>query len=266
MTCSTEPLGITVLGSGSRGNAMLIHSGDAGILIDAGFSLKELRRRLRAAELPESIVRGIIVSHEHNDHVSGLRVCANHFQVPVFMTRKCADVMRHRDADLGQLSLFAPGGAFSVSSFEIEPFSVSHDANDPVAFVVRRGHCKIGVATDLGHAGSTVEYQLRHCNTIVLESNHDLNLLAASKRPWPLKQRIMGRHGHLSNAACAELLQRVVDSCTKNIILAHISQECNRPDIAEETARRSLAQIARPDIELTIAGQDNPSATVWNSF
>ncbi len=266
MTCLTEPLGITVLGSGSHGNALLIHCGGAGILVDAGFSLKELRRRLQAAGLPESMIRGIIVTHEHNDHISGLRVCANHFQVPVYMTRKCADVLRHRDADLGQLSLFAPGGAFSISSFDIEPFSIPHDANDPVAFVVHCGPCKIGVVTDLGYAGSTVEYQLRQCNTIVLESNHDLNLLAASKRPWPLKQRIMGRHGHLSNDACVELLQRVVDSCTRNIILAHLSQECNRPDIVEKTARRGLAKIARPDIELTIAAQDHPSTTVWNHF
>lgn len=266
MTCPTAPLGVTVLGSGSHGNALLIHCGDAGVLVDAGFSLKELRRRLQVARLPESIVRGIIVTHEHSDHISGLRVCANHFRVPVFMTRPCAEVLRQRDPALGQLSLFAPGGAFTVSPFEIEPFSIPHDANDPVAFVVRCGACKIGVVTDLGFAGSAVEYQLRQCNTIVLESNHDLNLLAACKRPWSLKQRIMGRHGHLSNKACVELLHKVIDTSTRNIILAHISQECNRPDLVEANARRFLGDIARTDIELVIAAQDQPSATVWNSL
>lgn len=266
MIYSPSSIGITILGSGSRGNAMLIHSDGAGILIDAGFSLRELQRRLRAVNLTDISLQGIVISHEHRDHVSGLRVCANHFQTPIFTTRRCAEALRQQDPKLGHLSLFAAGSSFAIGAFQIEPFSVPHDANDPVAFIIRHGNCKIGVATDLGYAGQTVEYMLRQCNTIVLESNHDMNMLAAAKRPWPLKQRIMGRHGHLSNENSAELLKKVVDQNTSHVILAHISQECNQPELAENTVRKGLSQINRDDVKLIVTSQEKPTKTVWNKI
>jgi phosphoribosyl 1,2-cyclic phosphodiesterase len=263
MVFSQNQLGVTVLGSGSKGNAVLIHCGGDAILIDAGFSLKETRRRLAEAGMPEDMLRAIIVTHEHDDHVRGLRVCANHYKVPVYSTRQCADVLRRRDSKIGQLTLFAAGSPFTVSRFALEPFSIPHDANDPVGFIVRYGERKVGIATDMGHASAMVEYQLRACDTLMLESNHDLNLLAASTRPWSLKQRIMGRHGHLSNDATLELLKRVVAKNTRHVILAHMSQECNRLDLVERCGQQCLEHLQRSDIKMSVASQDRPLPTAW---
>jgi len=263
MVFSQNHLGVTVLGSGSKGNAVLVHCGGDAILIDAGFSLKDTRRRMAEAGLPEDMLRAIVVTHEHDDHVRGLRVCANYYDVPIYATRKCADVLRQRDSKIGQLALFAAGSSFSISRFVLEPFSIPHDANDPVGFVIRYGDRKIGIATDMGHVSAIVEYQLRACDTLVLESNHDLNLLAASTRPWSLKQRIMGRHGHLSNEASRDLLTHVVAENTRHVILAHMSEECNRPDLVERCAHDCLEHMRRPDIAMCVACQDRPVATAW---
>jgi len=263
MVSSQNHLGVTVLGSGSKGNAVLVHCGGDAILIDAGFSLKDTRRRMTEASLPEDMLRAIVVTHEHDDHVRGLRVCANHYDVPIYATRKCADVLRQRDDKIGQLALFAAGSSFSISRFVLEPFSIPHDANDPVGFVIRCGDRKIGIATDMGHVSAIVEYQLRACDTLVLESNHDMNLLAASTRPWSLKQRIMGRHGHLSNEASRDLLTHVVAENTRNVILAHMSEECNRLDLVERCAHDCLEHMQRPDIAMRVAYQDRPIPTAW---
>ena len=257
-------IGVTVLGSGSSGNATIVHCGGEGILIDAGFSFREFKRRFQESGLADSVrLRAILVTHEHDDHVKGLRVCADNLELPVFTTRKCADVLRRRDAKIGHFSLIAPGGMFSVGSFSILPFSIPHDAVDPVAFVIRKDEFKIGVATDLGNGNHVVQYELQGCDTLVLESNHDLNLLAASSRPWPLKQRIMGPQGHLSNDASSQLLSKIIASNTRNVILAHISHECNKVEIAEECARKCLCSCDRSDVALSIADQDTPIQTAW---
>ena len=257
-------IGVTVLGSGSSGNATIVHCGGEGVLIDAGFSFREFIRRFRESGLADSVrLRAILVTHEHDDHVKGLRVCADNLELPVFTTRKCADVLRRRDSKIGHFSLIAPGGMFSVGSFSILPFSIPHDAVDPVAFVIRKDEFKIGVATDLGNGNHVVQYELQGCDTLVLESNHDLNLLAASSRPWPLKQRIMGPQGHLSNDASSQLLSKIIAQNTRNVILAHISHECNKVEIAQECAHKCLCSCNRDDVTLTIADQDTPIPTAW---
>ncbi len=256
-------LGITVLGSGSKGNALCLHSGDTGILIDAGFSGVELRRRLKAAAVPEAAVRAILVSHEHDDHIRGLGVLAKRWGVPVYTSRLTAEAMRDRKKFQEPATLFSAGAAFEVGEFRIEPFSIPHDAIDPVGFVIHWRDLKVGVATDLGHASSLVTHQLRRCDALVLESNHDIGLLQESARPWSLKQRILGRHGHLSNEACIRLLEDVLHEKTRHLVLAHASQDCNRYELVEDSVRRFLAGQGRHDLSFRVARQDRSLETFW---
>jgi len=263
MADTTTRLGITVLGSGSRGNAIVVHTENEALLIDAGFSARELRARMRQAEIDPSLITAILVTHEHADHVKGLRVFSSQFGLPVYANRATADILRRRDTKLGAMTLFAAGTRFRVGNFAVEPFSIPHDANDPVAFVLRFQSSKIGIATDLGHANSLVTYQLRGCHALVLESNHDPTMLGNSKRPWSLKQRIMSRHGHLSNASCRDLLRDVLDEETRHVVLAHASQDCNCYDLVREETRTCLHDMGRPDIGLHVAIQDKPLPTLW---
>ena len=259
-------LGITILGSGSGGNCTLLHHGRDAIMIDAGFSARETASRMLQAGVAGLHVQAILVTHEHTDHVKGLRVCATKMNAPIFATAKCATYLRAKDSKLPRISTFAPGGRFSIGEFQITPFSISHDAEDPVAFTVQCQTQRIGVATDIGYISASVEYGLRCCNAIVLESNHDLNMLAQSSRPWSLKQRIMSMQGHLSNDTADELLKKVLVPETKNIILAHISEECNTPDCVRIHAEKCLRELHREDVCLNIASQETPLKTVWLSL
>jgi len=257
-------VGVTVLGSGSKGNATLVHCGNDAIMVDAGFTLKETGRRIKSIGLDGLEIHGILVTHEHEDHIKGVRLCSEQYGAPIYATRKCADVLRYRDEKIRQMVTFAPGGSFQIGSFTICPFTIPHDANDPVAFVIYCNNVKIAVATDIGYVSSVVEYELHSCDTLVIESNHDLNMLAASSRPWSLKQRIMGRHGHLSNDASQQLLEKIVDEHTKHVILAHLSNECNKLELAEQGAHDMLDSIGRKDVSLDVALQDAPLSTVWS--
>lgn len=261
----SDRLGVTLLGSGSKGNATLIHCGKDAIMIDAGFSARETAKRIKMLGLEYLDIHGILVTHEHEDHVRGLRVCSQLFDAPIFTTSKCASVLRYRDDKIGQVSTFAAGGTFQIGIFTICPFSIPHDANDPVAFTVFCNNAKIAVATDIGYISSSVKYQLRSCDIMVIESNHDLNMLAASDRPWSLKQRIMGRQGHLSNDSSQQLLESTVSDCTQHVVLAHLSHECNKYEIAQACAEEGLKHLMRQDIKLDIALQDKPIPTVWTS-
>ncbi|MBO4345136.1 MAG: MBL fold metallo-hydrolase [Victivallales bacterium] len=262
----SNDIGITVLGSGSSGNATLIHCGRQAIMIDAGFSFKELRTRIKECGLEQLCINGILVTHEHTDHINGLRVCSEKLEAPVYATRGSAAAIRRKDPRMGQMATFAPGACFDIGDFTICPFLVSHDADEPVAFTVFCHDVKIGVATDVGYVSSGVEYNLKSCDMLVVESNHDLNMLAASQRPWSLKQRIMGRQGHLSNNASGQLLERIVAANTHDVVLAHISRECNTIEKAHDAALEALDSIRRDDIALSIAEQARPHETIWHHF
>jgi phosphoribosyl 1,2-cyclic phosphodiesterase len=263
MANTASSLGITILGSGSRGNAMVIHTPREALLIDAGFSARELRRRLDCTGLDPDRIKAVLVSHEHGDHVKGLRVFAGQFQIPIYANRRTADALRYRDDKFASMTIFAVGAPFRIGGFHIEPFSIPHDANDPVAFIVRAGDVKIGIATDLGHVSNLVAYQLRECRVLVLESNHDCVMLGNSKRPWALKQRIRRRHVHLSNDSCFELLRRVLHADTSHVVLAHASRDCNSYDLVKKGAEKLLCELERPDVDLHVAVQDEPLPTLW---
>jgi len=260
---SERYVGVTVLGSGSKGNATVIHCGRDAILIDAGFSARELLNRLQSVGLGELRFHAILVTHEHDDHVKGLRVCATKLDTPVYTTTKCANILRSRDSRLKQFVTFVAGGSFDIGRFTVSPFSIPHDAEDPVAFAVYCQGVKVALATDVGFASSAVEYALQDCGTMVVESNHDLNMLAASSRPWNIKQRIMGRQGHLSNDSSAQLLEHTITENTQHVILAHLSSECNTPEIAVRSGQEALAHLSRPDIHLALASQGTPINTAW---
>lgn len=259
-----ERFGVTILGSGSKGNATLVHRGKDAVLIDAGFSCREFKRRLEASGLPSDLrIHGILVTHEHTDHANGIRLVSQKFDAPIYATSKCASVLRQRyNIDFG-INLIAPGGSFQLSQFQVMPFTIPHDSVDPVAFTLAFDGYKVGIATDIGNANNVVAYELRNCDVLVLESNHDLNMLAGSQRPWPLKQRIMGNMGHLSNESTCKLLERVMCPNLRHLVLAHISSECNSCDKARCCVENCLVQLSRTDIELSIATQDEPVDTIW---
>ncbi|MBR6470673.1 MAG: MBL fold metallo-hydrolase [Victivallales bacterium] len=255
-------IGVTVLASGSNGNCAVVHSGSQAIMVDCGISLRTLRRRLKEEAVDESWIKAILITHEHADHIQGARVAAQHFGVPIYATARCAEVLRAR-FEFGMMNLIAACNDFPLSGFNVRAFPVPHDAVDTVGYVFTRESTKIGLATDLGQTNPMANFQLRDCNTLVLESNYDVNMLASSKRPWPLKTRILGPSGHLSNADSAKFLPEVVTRNTRNVILAHISGDCNTYDIAERTAHESLRGMSRNDVFLTYGRRDAPIPTVW---
>ncbi len=250
---------VTVLGSGSAGNALLIQNEHSALLVDAGFSARDLERRCLAAGVSLAGVSAILVSHEHGDHIKGLGPVARRLGAPVYCNRLTAEAIRNtQQRPPRSMNLFGAGMPFSIGEFDIEPFSIPHDAVDPVGFVIHCDGRKIAVATDLGFAGNLVNHVLRDSDLLVLESNHDVAMLLASNRPWPLKQRIMSRHGHLSNEACMDLLRSVISEKTRQVILAHASRECNSYELVEDQAQQCLAEIGRPEIRPLVARQDAP--------
>ena len=255
--------GLTVLGSGSRGNALVVHGSEGALLVDAGFSCREVRRRLKEAGIDESVLRAIVVSHEHDDHVRGLRVLADRLSIPVYANRLTAEAVRDRRKAPEKMMIFASGTPFEAAGFEVEPFNIPHDALDPVGFVIRSDGCRIGVATDLGHASHLACHRLQGCHALVVESNHDVGMLRDSSRPWSLKQRILGRHGHLSNEASMDLVKRVLHADTRVLVLAHASEECNSYSVVEGCAADCLQSVGRADIRAAVARQSDVLETFW---
>jgi len=256
-------LGLTVLGSGSQGNALVVHGPEGALLLDAGLSLRELRRRMAAAGIEETALQAVVVSHEHADHITGLGPLVNTLKLPVYCNRGTGlSVCEHRIAP-GSLKLFAAGCTFAVGGLSVSPFSIPHDASDPVGFVISADGLKIGVATDLGYASGLVLHHLADCDLLVLECNHDVEMLRQSSRPWSVKHRILGRHGHLSNDACMTLMGQVLRPRTRQLVLAHASRECNRYELIAEMTARQLAALNRTDVHAHVARQDDVLPTLW---
>ncbi len=256
-------VGVSVLASGSNGNCIIVHCGDDAVMIDCGISFRQLRMRMQQEGLDERMIRAIFITHEHDDHVKGLPVTARQLGVPVYAAGRCAQWLAARNENL-EITMIHACTDFIVAGFKMRSFPVQHDAVEPVGYVACRDSVKIGIATDLGRANQMTAFQLRDCSTLVLESNYDVNMLAASSRPWGLKQRILGPTGHLSNRAHAELLSQVVTGNTRNLVLAHISHDCNKYEIAEQEACRALRTMQRQDLFVACGRRENPIPTIWN--
>lgn len=256
-------IGITVLGSGSSGNALLVHSKESAILVDAGFSRKQLLARFAAVNIDPAIIKGLIITHEHGDHVKGARVLADYLKIPTFLTPPAYKYLQPRKLLGEKVQVFNTGSAFSLDIFDIHPFVVPHDAMDPVGFALFANNIKIGVVTDLGHVNNLVKTRLMECDALVLECNHDVQMLKQSERSINLKRRILGRFGHLNNEDAINSLDELLNPRTKHLVLYHLSNECNCPKKVAELAAAKLNALNRQDVSYQIAKQHEPSATMW---
>ncbi len=239
---------VSVLASGSRGNCALLATSATRILLDAGLSGRETFKRLRGLGERLEDISAILVTHEHSDHVAGLGRLAKKLNVPVFITASTHQAWSRavRDAEgalpeLPRVEHFSAGRGFSVGNIEVMPFTIPHDAADPVGFTFRAEGIKIGFATDLGYMPVNVRNCLRACDVLVMESNHDVEMLRSGPYPWSVKQRVMSRVGHLSNDALAEFFTSDYDGGAEYVVLAHLSEQNNHPEIARAAAERALA-------------------------
>ncbi|MCF8067159.1 MAG: MBL fold metallo-hydrolase [Desulfobacterales bacterium] len=250
-TESNNSLKICMLASGSKGNAIYISDGETSILIDAGLSGIELERRMKSQNINPEKINAIVVSHEHSDHVRGVGVLSRRFSLPVYINKDTLDA-----SQVGKLHdtiNFKCGKDFSINAFKIHPFCISHDAEDPAGFMIKHNHSKIGIATDLGIATRMVKHHLTDCDLLVLESNHDPDMLEFGPYPWPVKQRIRSRSGHLSNGESRDLLGELIHDNLQQVILAHLSETNNSP----RKARNVVAEAIKDrKIKLSVATQD----------
>ena len=256
MTANTHNITFCTLASGSRGNAIYLAAGTSALLIDAGLSGREIERRLRQQDLDPRHLGAILVTHEHSDHIRGVGVLARRFNLPVYMTAPTHQAIEN---DLGPLPVcryFQPGAEFEFTDFRIHPFAISHDAADPVGFTFTCNGLRIGLATDLGVTTGLVEERLKGCDLLLIEANHDEQMLAEGPYPWHLKQRIRGRSGHLSNAAASDLLTKIAHPNLRQVVLGHLSETNNSPCIARRAVQEALTPYSIP---IHIALQDHSS-------
>jgi phosphoribosyl 1,2-cyclic phosphodiesterase len=278
------PVQFTILGSGSSGNCAYVETDGSRVLIDAGFSPRQIRQRLAGIGRTPENLSAILITHEHSDHISGLFGLAERLRIPIYCNRDTQeaiawafkerwngkrdplfDGMEKTSADfLEKLEwrLFQTGDRFELNDLLVETFPIPHDAQDPVGFLLRTNAGNLGFVTDLGHMTKLVAERIRAANVLVLESNHDVRMLQDSRRSWSLKQRILGRHGHLSNEAAAEAAAQIMSADLKHLYLAHLSRECNKPELALRVMGECLGRIGATHVQLQFAPQHAPCKTL----
>jgi len=258
-------LKLCVLASGSSGNCTYIASRHTTVLIDAGLSAKETEKRLKSIHVDPAQVDGICVTHEHSDHTAGLGVLQRRYNIPLFGNSGTIDGFRiRRKGPPLDWSVFSTGTPFTIGDLTLEPFSVPHDAYDPVGYIVRTESVRVGVVTDMGTVTRLIKEKLKQCDALVVESNHDEKLLRESTRPWSIKNRISGRQGHLSNKHAADLLADIAHGCLRQIFLAHISKDCNMHEMALNEATHSLRSAGHHHINVACCYADRISE-IWSS-
>ncbi len=238
---------VSVMASGSRGNCSLVASSSTRILVDAGLSGRETFKRLKGLGERTEDISAILITHEHSDHVAGLQRLATKLKIPVFLTEGTHHAwnraMRDEEGrvpELPRTEHFSAGRSFRVGDIEVSPFTIPHDAADPVGFTFRAEGIKIGFATDLGYMPASVRNHLRGCNVLLMESNHDVEMLRSGPYPWSVKQRVMSRVGHLSNDSLAEFFSSDYDGVAEYVVLAHLSEQNNHPEVARASAEQAL--------------------------
>lgn len=254
--------GFCPLASGSKGNSVYLSSGKTKILIDAGLSAKATNQRLAEINVDLSDIQAILITHEHSDHIIGLKTLALKMGIPILANHETAKGIADFLHDCPKFKIFSTGQTFEFGDLEIHPFSIQHDTLDPVAFTVRFDSIKLGFCTDLGFATSLVQTHLRECDYLYLESNHQPSMVHASARPMVYKQRVLSRSGHLSNEACGKLLSQVYHPKLKHVHLAHLSNECNSPETAINVVSGILKESGI-DLDLCIAPQDKVSRAIY---
>jgi phosphoribosyl 1,2-cyclic phosphodiesterase len=261
---------VSMLASGSRGNCAIVASTRTRILVDAGVSCRETFKRMKTlGEEPHSL-SAILITHEHSDHVYGLATLAKKLRVPVFMTgathSSWSRAVRNEKGErpqLEKLERFESGHKFQIGDIEVKPFTIPHDAADPVGFTFRVEGSKVGIATDLGYLPVSVRDHLRGCDVLVMESNHDLEMLRVGPYPWSVKQRVLSRVGHLSNDSVAQFLTKEYDGGAAYVVLAHLSAQNNLPELARLSAERALGtRMSLLANRLVLADQDAPTEAI----
>ncbi len=247
--------GFCPLASGSKGNCIYLGSEKTKILIDAGLGSKMTEQKLEEIGVDLSTIQAILISHEHSDHILGLKSLACKRRIPVLANAETAKAIYASLQMCPQFKIFTTGETFVFEDLEIHPFSVQHDAIDPVAFTIKADALKIGVCTDLGFATTLVKNQLKECHYLYLESNHEPSMVHACARPMIYKQRVLGRSGHLSNEACGQLLSELLHPQLRHVHLAHLSQECNSPETALAMVRDKMGEKGK-HLPVNIAYQD----------
>ena len=249
-------LQFSLLGSGSSGNAILLQSAGSKILLDNGLSFKQLSLRAATVGLDLADLDGVVVTHEHGDHVQGLGVLTRRMPVPIYMTRGTYENLPASLGTLAEIEFFEAGEGFTLGDMVIQSFSVSHDAADPVGFTVRAAGAQFGLATDLGHVSHLVRNRLAGSHALVIESNHCPEMLRKGQYPPKIQQRIRGRHGHLSNEDMCSLLHSLLHDGLQHVILVHISENNNSLELVEQRVRGVLK---RHPASVFMATQDAPT-------
>jgi len=254
---------LTILGSGSSGNCAYVETDEARVLVDAGFSARQIRQRLAGIGRAPENLSAILVTHEHSDHISGLAGLADKLRLPVYCNRATKDEIERVLKTSFDFRLFTTGASFEVEDLTVDTFAIPHDAQDPVGYLLRTASGNVGFATDLGHVTRLVAERIRAAHALVLESNHDVKMLQdCPRRPWSLKQRILGRHGHLSNEACANAAEDIMTPSLRHLYLGHLSRECNKPELAQRVVQQRLDKIGASHVCLELTAQHVPCPTL----
>lgn len=241
--------------SSSKGNCTYIRCGETELLIDAGASARAINRALK--ELGSSLerIKGIFITHEHADHINGLETVSKYFSIPVYAPFLCCRSIRTRcPSSAPFLVPFEHGACLSAGDIELVPFATPHDSEDSVCYRISAGKYSLGYATDIGHLTAEIGRCVLGCDAVVIESNHDIEMLKNGSYPYMLKKRILGEYGHLSNKSCSNALPRLVESGVRRIVLAHLSPENNRPAIA---LGESCGALAAKSVKVSCDGDGN---------
>lgn len=233
------------LGSGSQGNALVVDDGDTKLLVDCGFSARATVERLARLSIAAEDIDGVLVTHEHSDHIAGVFKFASRFALPVYLTHGTHLAATRGKSPLPECRLIDSHSPFAVGGLEIHPFPVPHDAREPVQYCFSNGALRLGVLTDSGAITPHIAQVLRACDALVLECNHDRQLLATSDYPAMLKRRIAGNFGHLENAQAASLLAQIETRRLQHVVAAHLSEQNNRPDLASGALAVALGCTAQ---------------------
>ena len=245
----------SVLGSGSKGNAVYVESGDTSVLIDAGFSGKEMQKRMESIGRCLTGINALCITHEHNDHICGAGVLSRRYEMPIVINDLTLDSASAKLGKLVNTTIFSVGEVVEVGELLIRSFRISHDTADPVGYVISDGEKRLGYLTDTGKVSHLMAQRLLSCHGIILEFNHDLEMLKYGPYPLPLQQRVRSSRGHLSNDDAADFLKDLLEGSVREVVLAHLSEKNNTVELAREAAEGSLK--CNSGVNLHIASQDS---------
>lgn len=252
------------LASGSSGNCHLINDNEKYLLIDAGLSGKKIETKLKEIDVDPKKLSGILVSHEHTDHICGVGILSRRYNIPIYANIGTWNGMRSKIGNISDQNIkyFTSNENFLIGDFHIKPYSISHDAEDPVGFSIKKNNIKISITTDLGYINEDILEEIRDSNLVILESNHDEEMLKAGRYPYSLKRRVLSNVGHLSNEAAGNAIVDLVSRNVKSVLLGHLSKENNFPELAIATIEGILGSkkiTVGKDIKLDLIHRDRVS-------